>query len=57
MRYNCEKCGKWVKDKFIFGTLHYCFPLLEGYRIENRIFEVKQLNEVDDELEHIAYVQ
>lgn len=24
MRYTCGYCGKWVKDKFIFGTLHIC---------------------------------
>lgn len=24
MRYTCKICNKWVKDKFIFGTLHLC---------------------------------
>lgn len=24
MRYHCKDCGKWVKDKFIFGLLHLC---------------------------------
>jgi len=24
VRYTCLDCGKWVKDKFLFGTLHVC---------------------------------
>lgn len=24
MRYQCQACGQWVKDKFIFGLLHFC---------------------------------
>lgn len=24
MRYTCPRCGRGVKDKFIFGTLHVC---------------------------------
>ena len=24
MRYECQDCGKWVKDKFIFGLAHFC---------------------------------
>jgi hypothetical protein len=26
MRYTCPQCGAWVKDKFIFGLLHFCIP-------------------------------
>lgn len=24
MRYKCNRCDEWVKDKFIFGVLHFC---------------------------------
>lgn len=24
MRYKCERCEEWIKDKFIFGLLHLC---------------------------------
>ena len=24
MRYTCPDCGRWVKDKFFWGTLHIC---------------------------------
>lgn len=24
MRHTCSDCGKWVKDKLFFGTLHVC---------------------------------
>lgn len=26
MRYVCKDCGRFVKDKFIFGLLHFCEP-------------------------------
>ena len=55
MRYKCDACGKMIKDKFIFGLVHYCFPLTEDYRIKNNIMEVSQLNEDTDELEHRGY--
>ena len=29
MRITCKDCGKWVKDKFIFGTLHICLTEAE----------------------------
>ena len=24
MRYQCNRCDKWVKDRFIFGLVHIC---------------------------------
>lgn len=24
MRYKCPTCGKFIKDKFVFGLLHVC---------------------------------
>lgn len=27
-RYVCNECGSFVKDKFIFGLLHVCEPLV-----------------------------
>lgn len=24
MRYVCQTCGGWIKDKFIFGLWHIC---------------------------------
>ena len=29
MRYICPECGKLVKDKFVFGLLHFCEPRQE----------------------------
>lgn len=55
MRYPCKKCGKWVKDKFLFGVLHTCFPFLTKYRIENKIFQLQELNEKTGEMKHIYY--
>lgn len=57
MRYTCEVCGKWAKDKFIFGTLHYCFPWLDSFRIKNSIYEIKELNEKTGEAKHVKYTR
>jgi len=24
VRYTCERCGGWIKDKFFFGLWHFC---------------------------------
>ena len=24
MRYRCHECGQLIKDKFLFGLLHFC---------------------------------
>ena len=24
MRYKCNICEQWIKDKFIFGLYHFC---------------------------------
>ena len=51
----CPRCGKEVRNKFILGLTHYCFPILESYRIEKKIYECKQLDEKTGELTHKYY--
>lgn len=41
MRYKCERCDGFIKDKFIFGLVHLCITE-EEYR--NKLI-VKQMME------------
>lgn len=35
-KYRCHYCGKWVKDKFIIGTFHFCLSKQERNKINAR---------------------
>lgn len=40
MRYTCKICGSWVKDKFIFGTLHFCLsPEVIQFKIQQEFIK------------------
>lgn len=38
MRYKCNICDQWIKDKFIFGLVHFCLTEEEyQQKINNKI--------------------
>ena len=38
MRQTCIKCGKWVKDKFLFGFLHFCIDDIKDKEYITKFF-------------------
>jgi hypothetical protein len=48
MRYTCTTCGKWVKDKFFWGTLHLCLlpeEIAQQQEIQRGMIEQKKFAE------------
>lgn len=51
MRYECPNCHAWVKDKFIFGLLHFCpnSPRLQEQHQQAMQTQLDNLNKKQDE--------